>query len=178
MRDDTLSNQRFQLPATYGVGVTYSNRNLLVGIDGTFQQWEGLNYPEVLDGLTLQNRFNNRYRINAGAEYIVDPYSRNFFNRVRLRAGVSYGNSYTNVSVYNPLTSASVGVGGFKEYGVNFGLGLPFRDNLSGRLSMLNIGFSYISQRPDMQYMIKQDMFKISLNMNINEFWFFKRQFN
>jgi hypothetical protein len=178
LRDDTLSNQRFQLPATYGVGVTYSNRNLLVGIDGTFQQWEGLNYPEVLDGLTLQNRFNNRYRINAGAEYIVDPYSRNFFNRVRLRAGVSYGNSYTNVSVYNPLTSASVGVGGFKEYGVNFGLGLPFRDNLSGRLSMLNIGFSYISQRPDMQYMIKQDMFKISLNMNINEFWFFKRQFN
>jgi hypothetical protein len=26
--------------------------------------------------------------------------------------------------------------------------------------------------------MISQDMFKISVNMNINEFWFLKRQFN
>jgi len=178
LRDDTLSNHHFQLPTTYGLGATYSNTNLLVGVDGTFQQWNGLDYPEVLDGLTPQNRFNNAYKISAGAEYVVDPYSRNFFSRVRLRAGVSYGNSYTNVSVYNPSTNANAGVGGFKEYGINFGLGLPFRDSMSGRLSLLNVGFSYISQRPDLPYMIKQDMFKISLNMNINEFWFFKRQFN
>ncbi|MPM49769.1 hypothetical protein SDC9_96500 [bioreactor metagenome] len=128
--------------------------------------------------MTPENRFNNAYRINAGAEYVVDPYSRDFFSRVRLRAGISYGNSYANVSVYNPSTNQSVGVGGFKEYGINFGLGLPFRDSMSGRLSLLNIGFGYTSQRPDLPYMIKQDMFKISLNMNINEFWFFKRQFN
>ena len=178
LRDDTLSNQQFQLPSTYGLGVTYSNTNLLVGVDGTFQQWDGLDYPGVLDGLTPQNRFNNAYRLSAGAEYVVDPYSRNFFNRVRLRAGVSYGNSYANVSVYNPSTNAREGVGGFKEYGIHLGLGLPFRDSMSGRLSLLNIGFNYISQRPDLPHMIKQDMFKISLNMNINEFWFFKRQFN
>ncbi|HMM18910.1 MAG TPA: hypothetical protein PKC47_15550, partial [Petrimonas sp.] len=47
LRDDTLSSQQFQLPATYGLGVTYSNTNLLVGLDGTFQQWNGLDYPEV-----------------------------------------------------------------------------------------------------------------------------------
>ncbi len=178
LRDDTLANQQFQLPNTYGLGVTYSNTNLLLGIDGTFQQWNGLNYPDVLDGLTTQNRFNNAYRISAGGEYVIDPYSRNFFSRMRFRAGVSYGNSYTNVSVYNPANNASAGVGGFKEYGINIGLGLPFRDSLSGRLSLLNIGFGYTTQRPDLQYMIKQDMFKVSLNMNINEFWFFKRQFN
>lgn len=176
--NDTLSNQQFQLPDTYGLGVTYSNTNLLLGVDGTYQQWNGLNYPDVLDGLTTQNRFNNTYRVSAGAEYVIDPYSRNFFSRIRFRAGVSYGNSYTNVSVYNPADNKSTGIGGFKEYGINFGLGLPFRDSLSGRLSLLNIGFGYTTQRPDLQYMIKQDMFKISLNMNINEFWFFKRQFN
>ncbi|MEA4905528.1 MAG: hypothetical protein VB090_11905 [Petrimonas sp.] len=178
LRDDTLSNRQFQLPSTYGLGVTYSNTNLLLGVDGTYQQWSGLDYPDVLDGLTTQNRFNNAYKVNAGAEYVIDPYSRNFFSRIRFRAGISYGNSYTNVSVYNPSTNTSVGVGGFKEYGINFGLGLPFRDSMSGRLSLLNIGFGYTTQRPDLQYMIKQDMFKISLNMNINEFWFFKRQFN
>lgn len=178
LEDDTLSNQQFQLPDTYGLGVTYSNTNLLLGVDGTYQQWSGLDYPDVLDELTTQNRFNNAYKISAGAEYVIDPYSRNFFSRVRFRAGISYGNSYTNVTVYNPSDNKSVGIGGFKEYGINFGLGLPFRDSLSGRLSLLNIGFGYTTQRPDLQYMIKQDMFKISLNMNINEFWFFKRQFN
>ena len=178
LRDDTLSAQHFQLPNKYGLGVTFSNTNLLVGVDGTYQQWDGLNYPDVLDGLTIKNRFNNAYRISAGAEYVIDPYSRSFFDRIRFRAGISYGNSYSNVSVYNPTTSQNTGVGGFKEYGINIGLGLPFRDSLSGKLSLLNIGFGYTTQRPDLQYMIKQDMFKISLNMNINEFWFFKRQFN
>ena len=178
LRDDTLSAQSFQLPDTYGLGFTFSNRNLLVGVDGTLQQWNGLNYPDILDGLNTQNRFNNVYRFSGGAEYIIDPYSRNFFHRIRFRAGLSYGNSYGNVSVYNPDNNVLSGVGGFKEYGANIGLGLPFRDSMSGRLSLLNIGFSYTTQRPEMKNMIKQDMFKISLNMNINEFWFFKRQFN
>jgi hypothetical protein len=49
---------------------------------------------------------------------------------------------------------------------------------MSGHVSMLNIGFGYSRQQPDASYMISQDMFKISLNLNINELWFFKRQFN
>lgn len=178
LRDDTLTNQQFQLPHTFGLGVAYSSTNLLLGLDGTFQQWNGMNYPGILDGLTDANRFNNTYKINAGAEYVIDPYSRNFFDRVRFRAGISFGNSYANMSVYNPSDYSSAGIGGFKEYGIHVGFGLPFRDSLSGRLSLLNIGFGYTTQRPELNYMIKQDMFKISLNMNINEFWFFKRQFN
>ena len=79
----------------------------------------------------------------------------------------------------NPESGLSVGMGSYREYGVNVGLGLPFRDYMTGQyVSMLNIGFGYSRQQPDANYMIKQDMFKISLNMNINEFWFFKRQFN
>lgn len=178
LRSDTLSAQSFRLPNAYGLGVTYSNTNLLVGVDGTFRQWNGADYPDLLDGLTAQNRFNNTYKIHAGAEYVIDPFSRSFFNRIRFRAGISFGNSYANVNVYNPSTQTPVGVGGFKEYGINIGLGLPFRDSMNGRLSLLNIGFGYTTQRPSLQYMIKQDVFKISLNMNINEFWFFKRQFN
>lgn len=178
LRDDTLANRTFELPNTYGLGLTYSNANFLVGIDGTYRQWKNLTYPDVLDGLTTQNRFNDTYKVNAGLEYVIDPFSRNFFNRVRFRAGVSYGNSYTNVNVYNPTNNTNEGIGGFKEYGVNIGLGLPFRDSMTGRLSLINIGFGYTTQRPELKNMIKQDMFKVSLNMNINEFWFFKRQFN
>ena len=49
---------------------------------------------------------------------------------------------------------------------------------MTGHVSMLNIGLGYSRQHPDHDFMISQDMFKISVNMNINEFWFFKRQFN
>ncbi len=178
LRDDTLYAQSFQLPNTFGLGVTYSNKNILVGLDGTLQQWHKMDYPNELDGLNVNDRFNNSYLVNAGFEYIIDPYSRNFFQRVRFRAGLSYGNSYINTNINDVSTGNSMGVGSFKEYGASVGLGLPFRDLMTGRVSLINIGFSYNTQRPDAPGMIKQDMFKVSLNMNINEFWFNKRKFN
>lgn len=175
---DTLLAQNFQLPHTFGLGFTYTRNNLLFGLDGTYQLWDGLDYPDALDGMTKDTRFNNAYRLNAGLEYVVNPVSQNFFERIRFRGGLSFANSYTQINVYNPETSQQAGIGGYKEYGVNIGLGLPFHDYLTGHVSMLNIAFGYTRQQPDMNFMIKQDMFKISINMNINEFWFFKRQFD
>jgi hypothetical protein len=125
----------------------------------------------------FNNRFNNRYRIGAGAEYVIDPFSRDFFRRIRFRGGFSFANSYNNVNVYNPINNSNLGTGGFKEYGINIGFGLPFRDTYTGRVSLLNLGFGYSLLQPDKDFMIKEEMFKITINMNINEFWFFKRQF-
>ena len=180
-KTDTLRNLSFQLPQTMGVGITYSTSRLLIGLDGTYQLWKNLDYPAQLDHLSQENRFNNAYRISAGMEYVIDPMSQNFFHRVRLRGGLSYSNSYTNFSVNDPndpVNGSAKYIGTFNEYGINVGVGLPFRDYMSGHLSMVNIGFGYTRQQPNTDHMIRQDMFKISINMNINEFWFFKRQFN
>lgn len=174
---DTLSGEGFQIPQTFGAGLTYQTENFLVGVDGTYQLWKNSAYSSQLDGLTDNNRYNDLYRINAGAEYVIDPYSQNFFNRIRFRGGISYSNSYINVSVSNPESSHNIGMGSFNEYGINIGLGLPFHDLRTGHLSMLNIGFGYSRQDPNSQFMVGQDMFKISVNMNVNELWFFKRQF-
>ncbi|NMB05848.1 MAG: hypothetical protein GX976_05660 [Bacteroidales bacterium] len=177
--NDTIQGASFQLPETFGLGFTYTTGRLLIGLDGTYQKWKGLEYPDLLDGLTADSRYNDVIRINTGMEYVIDPVSQNFFQRIRFRGGLSYSNAYNNFSVVNPESGLSVGMGSYREYGVNVGLGLPFRDYMTGQyVSMLNIGFGYSRQQPDANYMIKQDMFKISLNMNINEFWFFKRQFN
>ncbi len=175
---DSIAGASFQLPHTFGAGFTYSTGKLLIGLDGTYQLWKNLDYPAVLDDLTTENRFNNAYRLNAGLEYVIDPLSQNFFHRIRFRGGLSFANSYANFSVTRPDSDESEGLGSFREYGVNIGVGLPFHDYMSGRVSMLNIGLGYSRQQPDHDFMISQDMFKISLNMNINEFWFFKRQFN
>lgn len=177
LKTDTLESQAFCFPNTFGIGVTYSNQNFLVGMDGTFQQWDGMEYPSTLDGMDSDTRFHNRYRIGAGVEYVNDPLSRDFFRRVRFRGGFSFANSYNNVNVYNPINNSYLGTGSYKEYGINIGFGLPFRDTYSGRVSFFNIGFGYSLLHPDKDYMIKEEMFKITLNMNINEFWFFKRQF-
>jgi hypothetical protein len=174
---DTLSGEGFQIPQTFGAGLTYQTENFLVGVDGTYQLWKNSAYSSQLDGLTDNNRYNDLYRINAGAEYVIDPYSQNFFNRIRFRGGISYSNSYINVSLSNPESSQNIGMGSFNEYGINIGLGLPFHDLRTGHLSMLNIGFGYSRQDPNSQFMVGQDMFKISVNMNVNELWFFKRQF-
>ncbi len=176
---DTLRNADFDLPHTFGLGLTYQTTNLLVGIDGTYEGWKGMAYPNKLDELTMEERFNNVFRINTGFEYVADPYNPNFFKRVRFRGGLSYGNSYVNVSVFNPAKSNErIGIGSFKELGVNVGLGLPMHDLRTGHVSMVNIGFGYSRHQPDSDHMIKQDMFKISVSMSFNEFWFFKRQFN
>ncbi len=178
IRDDTLSAQVFELPHTFGLGATYSNSKFLVGVDGTFQQWKNLRYPAELDGMQADARFNDVYKVNAGVEYVADAMSRNFWSTLRLRAGVSYANSYTNVSIYNPVNHVFIGMAGYKEYGVNFGLGIPLKNTITGKQSMLNIGFTYNTKRPENEFMIKEDLFKISINMNINELWFFKHQFN
>jgi hypothetical protein len=178
LKTDTLHGAAFQLPHTFGFGLTYSTDHFLIGLDGTYQLWKNLAYPALLDDLTNSNRFNDVIRINTGIEYVIDPMSQNFFHRIRFRGGLSYANSYTNFSVINPDNDQDTGMGSFREYGVNVGLGLPFHDYITRHVSMLNIGFGYSRQQPDADFMISQDMFKISIGMNINEFWFFKRQFN
>jgi len=111
---------------------------------------ENLDYPAVLDDLTTENRFNNAYRLNAGMEYVIDPLSQNFFQRIRFRGGLSFANSYANFSVTPPDRDVNEAVmGSFREYGVNIGVGLPFHDYMSGRVSMLNIGLGYSRRQPD-----------------------------
>ncbi len=174
---DTLRGAEFNLPHTLGVGIAYKTTNLLVGVDGTYEGWKGMAYPDRLDELTKEERFNDVFRVSAGFEYVADPYNPNFFQRVRFRGGLSYSNSYVNVNVFNPTRNDQrVGIGSFKELGVNVGFGLPMHDR-TGHVSMVNIGFGYCRQQPDTDYMVKQDMFKISVSMSFNEFWFYKRQF-
>ena len=178
LADTSFADQDFHLPETFGVGLSYSSVNWLLGVDGTFQKWSGTKYPDKLDDMTLDTRFNDKYSIALGGEYVADPVNRNFFKRVRFRGGLSYSNSYTNTKVYDTKENKLLGEHGYKEYGVNIGFGLPFRDMISGRLSMVNLGFGYSIMDPEHKYMIKEEMFKVSVNININEFWFFKREFD
>lgn len=175
---DTLTlesaDANIKFPHTFGFGFTVSDRKLLFGADVTFQKWKDLSYPaQMNDSLTTSNRFNNRWRFNAGVEYVINPMDRNFFKRMKFRGGINYSNSYLNVQ-----SAVDKRMGGYNEYGVTLGLGLPFRDNYTGRVSYVNISFEYTRLSPEFKStMVKEEYFGVSLNVNMNDLWFMKNKF-
>lgn len=160
------------IPETYGLGFTVNSNNKLVfGADATYQRWSKAKYTSYLnDRLSDADRFNDRWKYSVGAEYMIDPYDRSFFKKIRFRGGLNYANSYLNVM------ETSGKIDGYKEYGATFGFGLPIRDNIGQRISYLNINFEYKKLKPKLSNMISEEYFGVSLNVNINELWFFRRK--
>lgn len=161
------------IPMSVGAGFTFMrDEKLLFGADVTYQKWSEVDYSDRMgDGLNKSNRFNDRWKINVGGEYMIDPYGRNYLQKVKFRGGLNYSNSYMNVK------SESGEVGGYDEYGATIGFGLPFLDRDGGnRTSYVNINFEYKKMNPKISGLIKEDYFGISIGVNINELWFFRRK--
>jgi len=164
-------------PHTIGLGFTFSNNSTLIfGADATYQKWSDLAYPtEMDDNLETADRFNDRWRFNAGVEYVIDPSSRSFLKKIRFRGGVKYSNSYLNTK--NRVDNR---VGGYDEIGATLGFGLPFKSNIysdSRHTSYINITFQYNKLSPEFSSMVKEQYFGVTLGVNISELWFLKNKF-
>lgn len=174
---DTLSytpstGAKTRLPHSFGFGFAMSSKKLTYGADVTYQRWNKLAYPtEAADGMTAEDRFNDRWRFNAGFEYVANPTERSFLKNVRFRGGLNYSNSYINAR------SSDGRIGGFKEYGATVGFGLPFRDYYTQRVSYININFEYTNVKPEIKGMVKEQYFGVSLGVNLNDLWFMKNKF-
>lgn len=162
------------LPATYGLGFTFNHDDRIIwGADVTYQKWSDVKYTEHMgDALEAKDRFNDRWRFNAGIEYMVNQYERSFFKRVKYRGGVNYSNSYLNAIDRNSK------VDGFDEYGATIGFGLPFRNSYDYKTSYININFEYKKLKPKTSTMISEEYLGVSVNFNISELWFFRRKVN
>lgn len=153
MEESSLKD-RYELPMTIGVGLTYSqHRKLTVGLDVTYQNWANANYAGRTDTLC------NRLKFAAGAEYIPNFMSSRYLKAIRYRLGAFYEKSYLQVDSHQ-----------LDEYGVSCGFGLPLRSERS----IVNIGFEYVRQKAPIKSMVGQDYFRISLGLTFNELWFFK----
>ncbi len=158
---DTLSTLAFDLPGSYGFGLSYVNQNkLTVGLDVLYEEWGKAYFADSKD------LFENRYRVAGGVEYIPGFMERSFFKRIRYRAGVHYGNSYQQVNTID----ANVSKAGYKDYGASVGFGLPLVDNRS----FLNLSFQYSRIKPQVSSMVEEQYFRVTLNYTFNEQWFFK----
>lgn len=151
---DTIS-KGFGIPHTFGIGATYVYDNrLTVGLDYTLQKW-----GEV-DFFGKQGQFTNRQKISLGAEYLPNPYNRNYLNRIRYRVGAYYSDPYTKVNNQD----------GAREYGLSFGFGLPIFQSKS----LLNISGQYVKVEPKVKGMLEETYLRINIGLTFNERWFMK----
>lgn len=149
---DTIKNG-FELPHTFGVGLTYVyDKKLTVGFDYTLQKWSEVPLFGKADQL------KDRSKLSFGAEYVPNPMSRNYFNRMSYRIGAYYSDPYIKVR----------GEDGAKEYGVSAGFAFPVSR------SLINISGQYVHVKPKVAGMIEENSLRINLGITFNERWFDK----
>ncbi len=160
LEDTTTSLSYFssRLPFQLGLGATYEIADKLsTSIDYTFANWSNTPfYDKTTTTVDLHN-------LAVGAEFIPnDLKTGQLFNRMRYRVGGYYKKEYLKFDSYQ-LT----------DYGITFGAGIPLRRSKNS----LNFGFAYGVRGKSSDGLLKENYFRINLNVSLHEFWFVKRKF-
>lgn len=154
-----LSTIGSKLPLRIGLGATYEVANKLsTSIDYTMGNWSQTPFYENITETT------NSHYINAGAEYIPNDISHdNLFARIRYRAGFFYKKDYIVLNDYQ-LT----------DYGITFGAGIPMKRSKNS----VNFSIKYGTRGTTDFGLVKENYFRISVDVIMHEYWFVKRRIN
>ena len=121
----------------------------------SLQKWEDARY------FSKTRQLNDRSKYAVGVEYIPNPFKRNYFSRIKYRAGAYYSNSYAKMADGNSAD----------EFGVSAGFGLPVFQNKS----ILNVSAQYIKVKPQAKtYMLEENYLRLCIGLTFNERWFAK----
>lgn len=163
----------YYTPNSIGAGFSYTHERvsrLNVEFDYTWQGWAdaeysalrssepNLNgdYPVVFEGMN----FNNRSRYAVGAEY-VPKIRGSYMQRASYRLGAYYCDDYLKIKG-----------NGVRECGVSAGIGFP---TIEGK-TVINFGLEWKMRQAHPDPMLKENYLNITLGVNFNEVWFFKRK--
>jgi len=149
-----------KLPSTFGIGLSYNKLNKLeINADYYHAAWSKSTFFGKSDPLiTDQNR------ISAGFEYTPDALSiRSYLNRIRYRAGVHQENSYLKLNGQQ-----------IKEFGISFGAGFP----LTKSKSTANIALEFGKKGTTKDDLVRENYMKLSVYLNLYDYWFVKHKFN
>lgn len=161
-------NNRYSIPSTYGIGLSYQYKNnLTVCVDYTLQEWSKANLPQKF-GI-----YKNRSKIAAGVEYTPNHIGRNFLERISYRAGAYYSSPYMKIPNGSDNSSFSDSA---KEIGVSAGFGFPL--TLFQRKTVLSITGQYINLSPSSKNLMSENRFVLKIGLTLNEPWFMKWRVN
>lgn len=150
----------FSMPETYGLGLAWEwDNRLMVETDFTYQPWSKTKYLGVEQNST-DAQLDDRYKIAAGMQFT--PRLRgNYFEVVRYRVGTFYNHDYLRVLGNN-----------VREYGASIGFGLP----VPSFKTIINLGLEWRHRQANPNPLIKENYLSVTLGINFNELWFFKRK--
>jgi len=145
-------------PMGFGGGISLKNNNqFIVSMDANWRNWE--QYKSYGRSDSLQNSFS----FNLGGEYVPKHNSiTSFWHRVKYRVGFRYENTYLSVN-NTPIT----------EFGISFGLGIPFTRSKS----MLNFAFEFGNRGTVKNDLVQENYFKFTFDLSIYERWFVKNKY-
>ena len=153
-----IPNKDLIIPSklSFGFGLG-ENKKWLLGSEITFTQNKNL-----VNRFTETNSilYKNASRYAIGGYYIpkYDSFS-SYFDRIVYRAGFKYEN--TGLVLKNES---------IKDYGMNFGLGLPLG------FSKIDLGFEFGKRGTTANGLIEENYFNLSVGLNLNAKWFEKRK--
>ena len=150
---DTIPTQSgFDLPMTYGAGITYSYDNrLTLSADMVTTDWAKARYAGQVGML------RSRTKWSVGAEYRHSLSGRKYYENMYFRLGASLSDSYL------PQVTA-------KDFSVSVGVGFPLRNVAT----IINTSIEY--NHRGSATTLQENSLKLTINASISENWFFKRR--
>ncbi len=160
---------KYYSPQSFGVGLAYVHEKvhrIMVEADFTLQQWSDAPFSALYDNagqMVFEGmKFNDRRKIAVGGEY-VQNIRGSYFERMPWRLGAYYVDDYLNIQGNT-----------MKEYGVSLGTGFA----APGGKTMINLGLGWKHRKTSPVNMLSENYFNVTLGVNFNEVWFFKRKIN
>lgn len=158
---------KYYRPTAVGAGVNYTRERtsrIMVEADFSWQNWSKAGYPALTDEsgkeVVLSQQFNDRMRFALGGEFV--PRVRgNYLQRIAYRLGANYARDYIKI-----------GDNSLREFTLSCGFGFP---TIEGK-TVVNLGFEWMRRQASPNTLVKEDYFNITLGLNFNELWFFKRK--
>ena len=151
-------------PSSYKGGFVYQHNNtngsgLLFGADYTKDKWSEYQFFGQKDSV------QDNWMLNLGAQLTPRP-RNNYFSNITYRFGLFTGKDYVKIQDKLPV------------FGASFGIALPVRPSRMAPYqgTIFNLGFEYIKRGND-DNLLKENLFRLSLGLNLTDLWFSKRKY-
>jgi hypothetical protein len=151
-------------PSSYKGGFVLQRSNTngsgwLFGADYTSSKWSEYRFFGQKDSV------QDSRLINVGGQITPRPRS-NYFSNITYRFGFFAGKDYIKVKSDLPV------------FGASFGMALPVRPSLlsPNQFTVFNLGFEYMKRGND-KNLLKENLFRFSLGLNLSDFWFHRAKY-
>lgn len=151
---------KIDIPMSYSFGVQLFNREKwTAGVDFTSTQWGQFRSFGLSDSLA-----DNTIKVAVGGEYTPSTDTRNgLFSRITYRLGGYYGTDHVRLRNTD-----------MNYYAVTAGVSLPFRRSPD----RIHLGFEIGRRGTESNGLFKENFYRFSAGISLNDKWFIKRRYD